>query len=61
MTNVVQWISLFIGIAVVAWVLVGFINGLLLKPDEPEHSARGNPVGPFSAAISGPAVLSEAF
>jgi hypothetical protein len=40
-TNVLQWISLFIGIAVVAWVLVGFINGLLLKPDEPEHSARG--------------------
>ena len=40
MTNVLQWISLFIGIAVVAEVLVGFINGLLLKPDEPEHRAR---------------------
>jgi hypothetical protein len=34
MANVVQWICLGIGIAVVAWGLVGFINGLSVKPDK---------------------------
>jgi hypothetical protein len=41
MNNVLQWICLVIGIAVVAWGLVDFINGLLLKPNKPEHRARG--------------------
>jgi hypothetical protein len=38
MTNVLQWISLVLGIAVVAW---GSVNGLSLKPNEPVHRAHG--------------------
>ena len=40
-TSILQWISFFIGIAVVARGLVGFINGLLLKPDGPDHGSHG--------------------
>jgi hypothetical protein len=34
MANVVQWICLVIGIAVVAWGLVDFINGLSVEPNK---------------------------
>ena len=41
MTNVLQWVSLGIGIAVVAWGLVGFLNSFWSKPNKPKQDADG--------------------
>jgi hypothetical protein len=41
MTNVLQWMSLGIGIAVFAWGLVRILNSFWPKPNKPEHNIRG--------------------
>jgi hypothetical protein len=41
MADVLQWIGFAFGGAVIAFCVMGFIRGLSLPPNTPEHRAHG--------------------
>ena len=41
MADVLQWIGLAFGIAVIGFGVMGFYRGLSLPPNSPEHRAHG--------------------
>ena len=53
MANILQWIGLPFGIAVIAFGVMGFFRGLSLPPNAPEHRAYGKADNSLIRAATG--------